>query len=221
MTISQLRVLVADDDALIRSSLTSLFAARQDIELVATTSNGAEALRILDTHRVDVALIDADMPILDGVETAALISARFPSVTVVIFTAFEHEDYLPRALAAGALGFLTKDIPISDLVPLLYRAVAGETVLGSRPTSLVTNAYRSQARQQEILSPFVASVESLPPYLREVFDLVAQGVPNTLIAAKLHIGEGTVRTYVNRVLQLTGSQSRADLAIHALKAGLA
>lgn len=218
MITQPLRVLLADDDPVLRRSMTALLQGRPDIDVVATAADGAQALRVLVEDRVDVALLDADMPVLDGVSTTARIRAEHPKVTVVILTAFEHDDYLPRAMAAAAAGFLTKDTPIDDLALLLHRARGGEVVMSPRPTTMVLDAYRTHAALRASEAEFMAVVETLPPHLRDVLDLLADATPTRSIATRLHLSQETARTYIKRVLHHTGCSTRTELVAHVLRA---
>ena len=220
MNDTPVRVLLADDDPLLRTSMTRLLQGRPDIDLVATVADGAQALHALADHPVDVALLDADMPFLDGVTATIRIRAQHPQVTVIILTAFEHDDFLPRAMAAGAAGFLTKDTPIEDLITLLHRAHAGETVMSPRPTAMVLDSYRTRATLRESETRFLAAVNTLPPHLRDVLDLLADATPTRTIATRLHLSEETVRTYVKQVLHHTGCTTRTEIVTHALRADL-
>lgn len=216
----QLRVLLANDSPILRIELGSALASNDEITLVATVADGSDALGQLGRHIVDVALLDVDMPVLDGVATARAIAAQHPDVTVVMLTAFEREDFLEQSLLAGASGFLTKDLPLKELVILLQHAASGKTVMGARPTALLAQSYREQARRKETSSDFIATVQAMPLRLKEVFDLLVAAASNRDIAHELHLSESTVRGYVSEILRLTGSRSRTEVAARALSSGL-
>ncbi|MCI1788213.1 MAG: response regulator transcription factor [Actinomyces sp.] len=214
------RVLLADDDPLLRTSMSRLLQRCPDIDLVAAVADGAQALHALADHPVDVALLDADMPVLDGAAATARIRTAHPQVRVVILTAFKHDDFLPRAMAAGAIGFLTKDTPIEDLIALIHRAHAGETVLSPRPTAMVLDSYRTHATQRESEAHFLAAVDTLPPHLRDVLALLADATPTPTIATRLHLSEATARTYIKQVLHHTNCTTRTELVVHAARVDL-
>lgn len=220
MSDAPLRILLADDDSMLRTAMTDLLATFDDIELVAAVPDGACTLDVLSNRLVDIALLDADMPVLDGIATTRTIRSRYPSVTVVILTAFEHEGDLGRALAAGATGFLTKDLPISRMIPLLRDARSGNTVMGPKPMAMLSDSYRAQASRREEEAAFLEAVDALPEHLRDVFEYMVRATPNPQIAERLGLSGSSVRTYASRVLQLTGATSRADLVISAAAAGL-
>lgn len=217
---SVLRLLLADDDAVFTAAMADLLGAREDVDLVAVVSDGAAALQVLEEHDVDIALLDVDMPVLDGIATARRIARAWPWVRVVMLTAFEQPNSLGRALGAGASGFLTKDIPVERLVSLLHEVVLGATVMGPRPATLLADSYRDGGSCGVRDPRFTSSVEALPGRYREVFDLLTHAASNRVIARELNLSEGTARVYASRVLQLTGCSSRAELALRALGARL-
>lgn len=217
---SPLRVLLADDDPPVRESLGSLLGAREDIELVAAVPDGLAALDAVARRPVDVALLDVEMPGLDGIETARRIAAWHPAIVVVMLTAFASDDFLDQALTAGASGFLTKDLPVARLADLLHEAARGGTVMGPRPTALLAEAYRSRLVQREEDPAFIAAVEALPGRLREVLSLLTHAASNRAIAAALGISEKTARMYASEILRRTGCRSRAEVAVRALNAGV-
>jgi Response regulator containing a CheY-like receiver domain and an HTH DNA-binding domain len=218
--VSGLRLLLADDDAVFTAAMADLLGAREDVDLVGVVADGAAALQVLEEHDVDLALLDVDMPVLDGIATARRIAREWPRVRVVMLTAFEQPDSLGRALGAGASGFLTKDMPVDRLVSLLHEVVMGATVMGPRPATLLADSYRDGNSRGDRDPEFTSSVEALPGRYREVFDLLTHAASNRVIARELHLSEGTARVYASKVLQLTGCRSRAELALRALGARL-
>ncbi|MFT0847917.1 response regulator transcription factor [Actinomycetaceae bacterium L2_0104] len=215
-----IRVAAADDDPVVLKYIAWALEETPDIHVVSEASNGQELLQLLEENVVDVALVDIDMPVLDGIAVTEQIKRFFPNVTVIILTAFEKEDTLGRALAAGAAGFLTKDTPLDVLPALVKEAYAGGTVLGTRPASILVDTYRNQAIRRQEDSEFVEAVESLPTVIRRVFSLVVVALPNKVIAKELGLTASTVRTYVTRILDATKCESRTQLAVRAIAAGL-
>lgn len=215
-----LRVLLADDDPILRDGLAEVLDAQPGIEIVAVVADGGAALDAMTRYSVDVALLDVDMPGIDGIHAAARITAGYPSTTVVMLTAFENDSFLARALHVGAQGFLTKDIPVGQLAQLIQRAHAGETVMGAEPIRILTASYLQDQRRKYDYADFIHAVEKLPPHLRAVFGLLAQAVPNKTIARQLHLAEGTVRIYVSQILTATGCTNRSEIALNAMKSGL-
>lgn len=215
-----IRVLLVDDDQIIRDGLANLLNAQDGITVMAAVENGSAALRFLAENHVDVALLDVDMPILDGISTAKEIGRLYPRVTVVMLTAFEHEDSLAQSLASNVRGFLTKDIPASEqLAQLIKQACGGQQVFGSRPTQILTESYMASGKNAAEYNDFRIKVERLPDYLRAVFDLLIQALPNKTIARELGITEATVRSYISELFTATGFTNRGELTITAIKAG--
>lgn len=215
-----IQLAMADDDSVVRKHLSRALTASGDINVVAAVPNGEALLELLRTAVVDVALVDVEMPGLDGIETTKKVKEDFPNIPVLILTAFEKEDRLGQALAAGAAGFLTKDIPPDELPPLIKDALEGKTVMGSRPTNILLNTYRNQAIRREQDKEFVTAVESLDPTKREIFSLLIVGMSNQQIASELGFKESTVRTYSSQIFAATGCESRTKLAVRAIAAGL-
>lgn len=213
-----IRVLIADDDPIINDSFARLLDGQDDITVVATASNGAEALTKM-THSVDVALIDVDMPILDGIETVKLIRKSYPQTVIIMLTAFEHEDSLAEALAAGVQGFLTKNTTPKEVAEYLKKALTGQTVFDTRPTDILTQSYTEKTLTQAQYQEFTAAVETLPERFKPVFTQLLEAKTNKEIAQELHMSPATVRSYVSEILTHTNCKSRGQLAITAARSG--
>ncbi len=211
-----LRVLLADDDPIYRQGLQALLTERADVDLVAVVPNGASALSVLERSEVDVALLDVDMPGVDGISAARQIGERHPEVTVVMLTAFEHDESLKQAIAAGAKGFLTKDLEVDRICALAREAAAGAVVMGPRPTAMLAEAYFAST---EVDEEFARTLSELPPRLGALVEYLIEACPNREIAQRLGLSEATVRGYVSEILAATGCASRSQLAVRALRAG--
>lgn len=177
------------------------------------------ALRELSRRAVDVALLDVDMPVLDGLAAAKEMARLYPSVVVVMLTVFEHEESLARSLALNVRGFLTKDIPSAQLAQLIRQAHAGYSVFGPRPTSILADSYLNSGKNDPKYDAFRERVERLPGYLRTTFDLLIQALPNKTIAKRLGLSEATVRSYISEIFTTLGYTNRGELTITAIKAG--
>ena len=213
-----IRVAIADDDAIFRSSLYEVLAAREDIELVGTASDGLRLLKLLETRPVDVALLDVDMPWLNGIRTAELITERYPKTAVAMLTAFRDENSLSQALQHNVRGFFTKDLSGEDIAANIRKVAAGETVLGNRPSQIMVQHFvKTSSRKRD--PGLTDAVNNLPRHLRSVFDLLVQGLPNKAIAQKLHLSDSTVRSYVSALFDATGYRTRGELMMAAIDAG--
>lgn len=213
-----IRILIADDDQIIREGLAKLLELQAGLTVVGAVADGDKALQMLKTHSVDVALLDVDMPVLDGISAAKEIARMYPEITVVMLTAFTHEESLAHSLANKVRGFLTKDIPVSELEQLIKKAHSGHQVFGQRPTQILTESYLTTGHNAEY-DDFRTQVEQLPNYLRSVFNLLIQALPNKIIAQQLGLSETTVRSYISELFVATGYTNRGELTIAAIKAG--
>jgi DNA-binding NarL/FixJ family response regulator len=205
-----IRVVVAEDHALVRSGLVELLSAAGDIEVVGTASNGEEAIAAANQLAPDLVLMDLSMPVLDGIEaTRRLSAAAGPSV--VVLTSFSDRDRILRALDAGAVGYLLKDAEPEELVRGVRAAARGESPLDPKAASAVLSA-RAERKN--------GGAEDLSPREREVLVLVAEGLPNKLIARRLDISEKTVKAHLTRVFQQIGVTDRTQAALWAERQGL-
>lgn len=198
------RVLLVDDQILMRSGLRKLLEIEDGIEIVADVGSGPDALAIVPTCRPDVALVDARMPGMDGVQLITVLTRDYPSIAAIVLTTFDEDDYLFGALKAGARGFLLKDASPEDLVAAIHRAAAGGTVLSDQVAGRVV----AHLRGESPLQPALSSREA------EVARLVGAGASNREIAASLYITEGTVKNHVSSTLRKLGLRDRTQLALH-------
>lgn len=217
---NEIRILLADDDQIIRDGLAHLLNAQDGLQVVATAENGAEVFSLLALHRIDIALLDVDMPVISGIEAARRISREHPEITIVMLTAFEHEESLGQAIGARVRGFLTKDIPAPELAELIRKAHAGQQVMAPRPTEILTAAYAQTQDNREQYADFIDAVATLPPHLRPTFRLLLKALTNKNISRQTKLKEATVRSYVSDILSHTGCATRGELAITAVKAGI-
>ena len=202
------RVLLVDDQILMRSGLRKLLEIEDGIEIVADAGSGPDALAVVPSCRPDVALVDARMPGMDGIELITHLTRDFPAVASIVLTTFDEDDYLFGALKAGARGFLLKDASPEDLVAAIRRAAAGGTVLSDQVAGRVV----AQLRGETPVQPVLSSREV------EVARLVGAGASNREIAASLFITEGTVKNHVSSTLRKLGLRDRTQLALHVTSA---
>ncbi|GAB2920784.1 response regulator transcription factor [Nonomuraea fastidiosa] len=207
-----IRVMLVDDQELLRAGFKMVLGAQPDIEVVAEAGDGAAALELLQRVEVDVVLMDVRMPGMDGVEATRLI--RGPKV--LILTTFDLDEYAFAAVKAGAAGFLLKDVPPADLVSAIRVVHAGESVMS--PSTLRRMLDRFAEHLPDGQAPPEAA--SLTPREREVLLMVARGLSNAEIAARLEVAEATVKTHLGRVLAKLGLRDRAQAVVYAYEAGL-
>lgn len=202
-----IRVMLVDDQMLMRRGLRTLLEIENGIEVVAEAAHGEEALAMMAAARPDVALVDARMPVMDGVALIAALTADFPQVACIVLTTFEEDDYIFGALRAGARGYLLKDTSPEDLVAAIHKVAAGQTILDSPVAARLV---------AEVVSPGPARFpghELLSSREADVAALVATGASNREIAARLFITEGTVKNHVSSALRKLNLRDRTQLAL--------
>jgi DNA-binding NarL/FixJ family response regulator len=213
-----IRVLLADDQSLIRSGIRSLLEAEDDIEVVAEAADGRKAVALAIEHRPDIALVDIQMPVLDGVEATRQMAAdeRLDALRVVILTNFGLDEYIFRALRAGAYGFLLKDTEPAELLQALRVVKRGDALLSPAVTRRLIGEF--VARPPDAVA--AAGMESLTNREREVVALVAYGLSNDEIAEAMVVSPATAKTHVSRAMTKLAARDRAQLVVFAYQAGL-
>ena len=210
-----IRVLVADDQSMVRAGFRMLLAGEQDIEVVAEAGNGLEAVSGAARFHPSVILMDIRMPQLDGLEATRRILAADDRARVLILTTFDLDEYVYEALAAGASGFVLKDDPPEQLLAAIRTVAAGDALLSPAVTKRVIHQFSRLARP----TPPSAFAE-LTAREQEVFRLMADGLSNAEIAAELFISETTVKTHVTHILQKLQLRDRVQAIVMAYQSGL-
>jgi DNA-binding NarL/FixJ family response regulator len=215
-----IRVVVADDQALVRSGFTMLLSGESDLEVVGEAANGAEAVALVASERPDVVLMDVRMPVMDGLEATRRISSD-PSLSdtkVVVLTTFDLDEYVHDALRAGASGFLLKDTLPSDLLQAVRVVAAGDALISPKITRRLIAEF---ARRPEPGNPAASTaLDSLTQREREVLETIARGHSNAEIAEQLYVSHATVKTHVSRLLMKLGARDRAQLVMLAYESGI-
>jgi DNA-binding NarL/FixJ family response regulator len=216
-----IRVLIVDDEELVRTGLRLILDAEPDLDVVGTASDGRQALAEVPRLLPDVVLMDIRMPGLDGLEaTRRLLTGPDPArCKVVILTTFDVDEHVYEALRAGASGFLLKDVPADQLAHAIRVAAAGEALLAPSVTRRLITAFARQA-PTEAAGTRVTGLADLTERETEVLTLLAEGLSNAEIAARLFVGEATVKTHVARILTKLGVRDRVQAVIAAFRAGL-
>ena len=189
-----IRLLLADDQDLIRGALSALLELEEDFEVVASVGRGDEVAEAAVAHRPDVALLDIEMPGLDGLAAAAVLAARVPACRVVILTTFGRAGYLRRAMEAGAVGFVVKDAPPETLADAIRRVMAGQRVVDPALAAATLAAGESPLTARE----------------RDVLNATRSGAGVADIAARLYLSEGTVRNYLSAAIAKTATRNRTE-----------
>jgi DNA-binding NarL/FixJ family response regulator len=216
----EVRVVVVDDQEVVRAGFGALLGTQPDFTVVGSAADGAEAVRVCRERRPDVVLMDVRMPVMDGIEATRLIAAeagpdRGPRILVL--TTFDLDEYVYDALSAGASGFLLKDVTAERLFDAVRVVAAGEALLAPAVTRrLIGEFARLRPRPPRASAP----LHALTPRETEVLRLIAGGLSNLEIAARLVVGEETVKTHVSRVLSKLGVRDRAQAVVAAYESGL-
>lgn len=215
-TEAPLRVVLADDQAVVREGLVTLLGLLPGVDVVGAAADGLEAVRLVAAHDPDVLLVDLRMPRCDGVEATRRVRASAPRTEVVVLTTYADDDSVLSALQAGARGFLTKDADAESIARALRAAAAGQsTVDGEVQRRLIEAATRGRTPKAD-----TELAEGLTAREIEVLRLIAAGLSNTEIARKLVVSEATVKTHVNHVFAKAGLRDRAQAVAYAYRAGL-
>jgi DNA-binding NarL/FixJ family response regulator len=216
-----IRVVVADDQALVRSGFTMLLSGESDIDVVGEASNGAEAVALAASEHPDVMLMDVRMPVMDGIEATRRIAGDpdLAATRVVILTTFDLDEYVHDGLRAGASGFLLKDTLPADLINAVRVVADGDALIAPRITRRLIEEF---ARLPEPAGSQAASgaLDQLTEREREVLELIARGHSNAEIAAELYVSHATVKTHVSRLLMKLDARDRAQLVMIAYETGL-
>jgi DNA-binding NarL/FixJ family response regulator len=205
-----IRVVIADDHGVVRGGLAQLLGTLDDVELVGAAANGTEAVAVCGEQHPDVVLMDLEMPEMDGIEATRRIREAQPEVAVVILTSFSDRERILRALDAGAAGYLLKDAESDELARSIRAAARGDAPLDPK-------AARELLRARAPGSP----LDLLSPREREVLVMVAEGLPNKVIARRLSISEKTVKAHLTSVFRQIGVTDRTQAALWAQRNGLA
>jgi DNA-binding NarL/FixJ family response regulator len=208
-----IRVLLVDDEELVRSGLRLILSTEPDLDVVAEAADGEQALALAERHQPDVVMLDIRMPGLDGIEVARRLAASGSPARVVVLTTFDNDEYVYGALRAGASGFLLKDAPATQLVTAIRAAAAGDAVLAPSVTRRVVDEL---GRRQAPMA--IQRLDVLTDRERDVLTLMAEGCSNAEIGDRLFITEGTVKTHVARILVKLGVRDRLQAVVLAYQA---
>jgi DNA-binding NarL/FixJ family response regulator len=217
MSSARVRVLLVDDDDLMRAGLRAVLSSDATIEVVGEAADGRAAVEKARTLRPDVVLMDVRMPELDGIAATRETLASAPEVKVAVLTTFEQDDYIFGALSAGASGFLLKRTKPEELIAGIHTIAAGDSLLSPSVTRRVIERMAGQPVSD---SSVRERLEHLTPREREVLELIARGLSNIEIATAFVIEESTVKTHVKRILMKLGLRDRVQAAIFAYESGL-
>jgi DNA-binding NarL/FixJ family response regulator len=224
------RIVLADDQALLRKGFRMILEAEEGIEIVGEAADGADAVRLVELYAPDVVLMDVRMPVLDGIEATRAIaqSAAAERTRVLILTTFDLDEYAFSALRAGASGFLLKDVPPAELVSAIRTVARGDAVVSPRITRRLLEEYAATLPDMSGDGPGAAgagtaedaALATLTEREREVLLAVADGLSNAEIAERLYVSEATVKSHVGRLLAKLGLRDRVQAVVFAFQSGL-
>lgn len=212
------RVLLCDDQELVRVGLRMIVESQDDLVVAAEAANGEEAVAKARELRPDLVLMDVRMPVLDGVAATGRICAELPDVRVLIITTFDLDEYAYAALRAGASGFLVKDAPSEEMLVAIRGVLRGDAMVSPSVTRRLLDRYLADDRDPVDVD--VAKLDVLTEREKDVLGLIARGLSNGEIAAKLYIGETTVKTHVGRILGKLRLRDRVHAVVFAYESGL-
>jgi DNA-binding NarL/FixJ family response regulator len=210
-----IRVLICDDQEVVREGLRSILGTAPGIEVVAVAENGARAVELFERHRPDVVLMDLNMPVMNGIQATRKICEKFPAVRVLALTTYDADEWVFDAIRAGASGYLLKGTPRTELIKAIVGTAAGQTFVDPGVAGkLFTHVAGVNIEHDSTVA------EALSPRELDVLRLLANGRSNTDIAAELFLSEGTVRNYVSAIFTKLGVTDRTQAAVIALRHGL-
>ncbi|MBE1576195.1 response regulator [Amycolatopsis roodepoortensis] len=213
---SPVKVLICDDQELVRVGMGMIVTSQEDLTVAGEAANGAEAVETALRLRPDLVLMDVRMPVLDGVAATERICAALPGTRVLMITTFDLDEYAYAALRAGASGFLVKDAPAEEILVAIRGVLRGDSMVSPSVTKRLLDRYLDDARD----GGESKRLEKLTEREKDVLALIARGLANSEIAAKLYIGETTVKTHVGRILAKLSLRDRVHAVVFAYESGL-
>ncbi|MBB2891723.1 response regulator [Flexivirga oryzae] len=214
-----IRVVVVDDQTVIRESVAAMLDLYDDLEVVGTAADGAQAVSTAIAQRAEVVLMDLNMPVMDGADATSALSERAPEVNVLILTTYGDDASIMRALDAGARGYLTKDAGRAEIAAAIRTVAGGQAVLDPKVQEQLVRAAMQRSAAPAPAAP-AAAPAGLTPRESEVLTLIASGLTNREIARRLVVSEGTVKTHINNLFAKAGVRDRAAAVTFAFQHGL-
>lgn len=214
-----IKIIIADDQTLIRDGLASLLSIKKEVEILATAKNGEEAVKLAKELSPDIILMDIRMPVMDGLAALNKIKETNPNIKIIMLTTFDDDDYIIKSLQAGAQGYLLKDIPIDDLVRALEQAMNGtfqatNSVISRLSTHLSNKKQNDESADIENIKQCFLNLSDKE---KNIFNLLGEGMTNKEIASTLNLSEGTIKNYMTNILASFEMRDRTQLALLSYK----
>lgn len=211
-----MRILLADDHGIVRRGMKSLLETEPGIEVVGEASDGREALKLCETLKPDIAILDVSMPMLNGIETTAQAVKNWPDLKIIILSMYADESYVVRALSAGARAYLLKEATEEDLLPAVRAVAGGRSFFSPAISKILLNDYVRHLKQRGLED----SYDVLTDREKEVLQLLAEGKTNKEVAALLNLGISTVETHRLKLMQKLGLHNTAEIVLYAVRKGI-
>ena len=215
-----IKVLIADDQELIRTSLQIVLNNQENIEVTDVVANGQEVMRSVYKNKPDVILMDIRMPKMDGVQCTKIIKENYPNIKIIILTTFDDDEYVYNALKYGASGYLLKGVSIDDLVKAIHTVYSGRAMINPDIATKVVRLFSQMAKGNYAIEVSQKEVEDLTKTELKIIEQVGYGFSNKEIADALNLSEGTVRNYLSTILSKLKLRDRTQLAIWAIQSGV-
>ena len=217
---SKIKVLVAEDQELVRKSLEIILGNQDTIELIGAVSNGQEVIRFIRGSLPDIIIMDIRMPKMDGVTCTRIIKDQYPQVKIIILTTFDDDEYIFKALRDGASGYLLKGISVDELITAIHKVYKGSAMINEDIASKVVNLFADIAKSKLYIDVNELGKKDINTTEKKIITLVSQGLSNKEIAVELSLSEGTVRNYLSNILEKLNLRDRTQLAIWAIQSSV-
>ena len=217
---SKIKVLVAEDQELVRKSLEIILGNQDTIELIGAVSNGQEVIRFIRESLPDIIIMDIRMPKMDGVTCTRIIKDQYPKIKIIILTTFDDDEYIFKALRDGASGYLLKGISVDELVTAIHKVYKGSAMINEDIASKVVNLFADIAKSKLYIEVNELGKKDINTTEKKIITLVSQGLSNKEIAGELSLSEGTVRNYLSNILEKLNLRDRTQLAIWAIQSSV-
>ena len=211
---SKIKVLVAEDQELVRKSLEIILGNQDTIELIGAVSNGQEVIRFIRGSLPDIIIMDIRMPKMDGVTCTRIIKDQYPQVKIIILTTFDDDEYIFKALRDGASGYLLKGISVDELITAIHKVYKGSAMINEDIASKVVNLFADIAKSKLYIEVNELGKKDINTTEKKIITLVSQGLSNKEIAVELSLSEGTVRNYLSNILEKLNLRDRTQLVVY-------